>query len=130
MSAGGGKWYSKPMENLFPGARVFVNIPKHGYVGVGRVVETAVPVSEFMVQHDGKKCPLLDVPLSINLEGMKANAENPDKRELMVRVEWIKAVPKSEAHWEKGMFANQLSACKLRNRFTLDRLVEHFQLGE
>lgn len=30
VSAGGGKWYSKPMENRFPGARVFANVPKHG----------------------------------------------------------------------------------------------------
>jgi hypothetical protein len=128
VSAGGGKWYSKPMEKLFPGARVFVNIPKHGYVGVGRVTEGAVPVSEFTVQYDGSEVPLLEAPLSIEGEKMKANATDPDKREWMVRVDWIKAVPKAEAYWEKGMFANQLAACKLRNRFTLDLLVEHFHL--
>lgn len=38
--------------------------------------------------------------------------------------------PVSEAYWEKGMFANQNSACKLRQEFTLNRLVQHFHLDE
>lgn len=33
----------------FPGSRVFVNIPKTGYVGVGTVKEEAVPVKDFKV---------------------------------------------------------------------------------
>lgn len=130
VSAGGGKWYSQKMKNLTSGARVFVNIPGHGYAGVGKVTEAAVPVSEFTVELGGKKVPFLQAPLSIDAEMLKARAADPDKRDLFVRVEWIKAVPKAEAYWEKGMFASQHPACKLRDRFTLERLVEHFQLGE
>ena len=37
ISGGGGSWYTKTLDSLFPGARVFVNIPKSGYVGVGEV---------------------------------------------------------------------------------------------
>ncbi len=33
ISGGGGKWYSQTLDLLFPGARVFVNIPGTGYVG-------------------------------------------------------------------------------------------------
>lgn len=41
ISAGGGLWFSRTLEQLFPGARVFVYIPKTGYVGVGTVTETS-----------------------------------------------------------------------------------------
>ncbi|HPK33739.1 MAG TPA: endonuclease NucS, partial [Ottowia sp.] len=34
ISAGGGTWYSQTLKMLSPGDRVWVNIPKKGYVGV------------------------------------------------------------------------------------------------
>ena len=40
------------------------------------------------------------------------------------------ASPKAQAYWEKGMFANQNSACKLRQEFTLDRLTRHFNIDD
>lgn len=55
-------------------------------------------------------------------------AEN--SAEYVVPVRWIKALPKSDAIWEKGFFANQNSACKLRSRFTLDELVRRFDLAD
>lgn len=39
--AGGGSWYSRTLGLLEPGARVWVNVPSKGYVGVGRVTEVA-----------------------------------------------------------------------------------------
>jgi hypothetical protein len=50
--------------------------------------------------------------------------------EWVVPVRWFTAVPAEQAYWEKGMFANQNSACKLRQEFTLERLAQHFKLGE
>jgi hypothetical protein len=61
---------------------------------------------------------------------MPENADNPEKSEYLVGVEWIATVPATEAIWEKGMFANQNSACRLRNRFTLDVLYKRFGLEE
>ena len=52
-----------------------------------------------------------------------------DDAEWVVPVEWKKTVPTSQAYWEKGLFANQNSACKLRQEFTLDRLSQHFQVA-
>ncbi|WP_260869532.1 (deoxy)nucleoside triphosphate pyrophosphohydrolase [Paenibacillus sp. Y412MC10] len=43
ISAGQGKWYSNTLNLLKPGARVFVCIPKVGYVGVGIVTDEVVP---------------------------------------------------------------------------------------
>jgi hypothetical protein len=47
-----------------------------------------------------------------------------------VRVEWLKTVPKSEGYRENGLFAVQHTACRLRNRFTIDRLIAHFGLTD
>ena len=40
-------------------------------------------------------------------------------------VRWLKSKPKTGAYWAKSKFANQNSACKLRQEFTLDRLATH-----
>lgn len=128
ISGGGGKWHIQTLDLLFPGARVFVSIPGSGYVGVGTVKETARPVTEFTVPLDGKEVPLLETPLKA--QKMGDSSADPEKCEHVVRVEWIKTVPKNDAFWEKGMFAVQHTACRLRNRFTLDRLTQHFGLSE
>ena len=40
----------------------------------------------------------------------------------MVPIERIRTVPRADAYWEKGLFANQNGACKLNQELTLDRL--------
>jgi hypothetical protein len=126
VSAGGGRWFSRTLEQLFPGARVFVCIPKNGYVGVGIVRETAQRVRDFKVDVDSKVLPILEAPLLAT--EMDAGVSDPDKSEYVVRIEWIKTLPKDQALWEKGMFANQNSAAKFRHQFTLERLIEEFDL--
>lgn len=128
ISAGGGKWYSQTLSNLKPGNRVFVNVPGTGYVGVGVVTETVAPVRTFMVEVEGKKMPLPQAPLKATK--IDENGGDPDLAEYAVRVEWLKAVPKSKAYWEKGLFAKQHSACRLRNKFTIERVTQHFGLTE
>ncbi len=51
-----------------------------------------------------------------------------DHREWVVPVAWQCTRSRAGAHWVKGMFANQNSACKLRNRFTLEQLATAFDL--
>lgn len=128
VSAGQGKWYSQSLKALDVGHRVFACVPGAGYVGVGTVTEQAVPASEFEVVVDGQAVPVLDAPLEA--PQMAENAGDPDLSEYVVRVDWERTVPVAEARWEKGMFANQNSACRLRNRFTLERLAALFELGE
>jgi hypothetical protein len=45
ISAGGGKWYSNSLKQLFSGARIFGMIPGKGYLGVGIVKNNAVPIN-------------------------------------------------------------------------------------
>lgn len=128
VSAGQGKWYSNTLRLLPPGGRVFVCVPKSGYVGVGIVKETAIRVKDFMVEDDGIEKPILEMPLTA--PNMAKNSEDEELSEYLVRIEWVKTVPIEKAIWEKGMFANQNSACKLRNKFTLERLTQLFGLDD
>lgn len=128
VTGGGGLWYSKTLEHLFRGARIFVNIPKTGYVGVGLVREPSVMVKDFKVEVDGRMVPLLDCPL-VGKE-LGNNRDNAELSNYAVRVEWIKAVPREQAYWEKGLFAIQHTACKMRSQFTIEKLSKHFGLEE
>ena len=124
VSGGGGKWYSQTLKLLFPGSRVFVNIPKTGYVGIGTVKESAVPVKDFNIETPNGEIPILQAPLKATKMGEYVG--NADLSEYLVRVEWIKAVPKTEAYWEKGLFALQHTACRMTSSFTIERLSQHF----
>lgn len=129
IGAGGGprgKWFSRSLEQLRPGHRVFAHIPKRGYVGVGIVTESSQRIRDFKVEVDGKTVPILDAPLVAKEPGKYS--DDPDKSEYLVRVDWIKTVAREDAIWEKGMYANQNSATKLRHQFTLEKLIEQFDL--
>ena len=128
ISAGGGKRFSQPLDSLFPGARIFVLIPKRGYVGVGTVKESSVPVKDFTATVDGKEMPILELPTEAT--NMGQDVDDAELCQYLVRVEWVKTNPREGAHWKKGLFANQATCCRLRSRFTLERLVRHFGLDE
>lgn len=42
VSAGGNSWYSQTLNQLHPGAQIYVMIPKTGDVGVGTVKEPVI----------------------------------------------------------------------------------------
>lgn len=129
ISGGQGLWYSKTLGLLSPGARVFVHIPGEGYVGVGTVTEEAKPVNEFTVEENGRSVPILQVP-DLKAPRMGENAGDEDKSEYLVRVDWIEARSKTDAYWTAGLFANQNTVCRLRNKFTLEKLRAHFGVEE
>jgi hypothetical protein len=126
VAAGGGRWYSNTLKQLEPGHRVFACIPKTGYVGVGVVTESAQPVGDFLVEIEGKHVPVLDLPLKTNLGYAK---DDPDLRQYLVGVDWIRTRTHQHAFWKPGMYANQNSVTRLRQRFTLEELVREFELA-
>jgi hypothetical protein len=133
ISAGGGPWYTRSLGMLEPGARIWVNTPGGvGYVGVGRVVEGAVPIDDFQVEEgEGKRVPITTLPLKA--ANLRTLAQDGDKAEHMVRVEWFKTVPVSEAVREKGLFGNQNSAAKPRTKkwvHTVERLKSRFGVSD
>lgn len=126
VSAGGGVWHSRTLRSLPIGARVFVCIPGGiGYVGVGTVTGEAMPFDDAILTVDGADRKMVDLPL---VERYRHDTDVEDNDEFIVPVDWITTVDRSEAVWEKGFFANQHSACKLRNRFTIDGLTRRFEL--
>ena len=131
VSAGGGAWYSRTLRDLPEGARVNVSIPGQGYVAIGEVTGPARRFDEARVTVDGVEARLADQQLAGTYEhGENGVTESDDMAEWVVPVRWMTAVPAAQAYWERGMFANQNSACRLRQEFTLDRLAEHFGLDD
>lgn len=114
ISGGGGRWYSKTLLGLKIGERVWVNIPKTGYVGVAEVVGLAVIADEFITS-------------DMNLQGVYDRAADvgEDNAEYFVPVKWLYQVPESKAFSEIGLFGNQNTIARPRNSkwiHTVDRL--------
>lgn len=127
LSAGGGSWYSNTLSLLEPGARIWVNIPGIGYVGVGKVIEERVPVEDFIVKHKGKNVPL--VSLDVQAKNLTWYVNNPEKAEFLVRVKWLKTVPVEKAIKEKGFFGNQNTVARPKTHkwiHTIKRLKKQF----
>ena len=128
ISAGGGSWYSQTLKLLSPGDRVWVKIPKTGYVGVGIVKESVQAVNEFQVETPDGERPCLEVLQHANHYLQKAN--DPERAEYFVRVDWLDTVPTNNAFNEVGLFGNQNSVCQPSTpkwRHTVERLKTHFQ---
>jgi hypothetical protein len=129
VSGGGKKWYSQSLFALQPEHRVFVHIPSKGYVGVGRVTESAQRATSFLVPTSSGEVSILEAT-GLEAPNMDHDPEGSDRCEYVVRVEWLVAHPRTDAFWEKGLFANQNTATKLRDSHTLQRLEQHFGLQD
>lgn len=124
VSAGGGKFYSQTMRALPEGARIWVNIPGTGFVAVGTTLAPASRFEDAKVLVDGAWTGLSTQPLAGSYNA--GHEFDDDDVEWVVPVQWLPARSETDAYWEKGMFASQHSACKLRQEFTLERLADHF----
>lgn len=129
VSAGGGEWFSRTLRGLQIGARVFVCIPKRGYVGVGTVAGEAVPFGQAEVQVDGTSTRLADLPLQGNYRH-REDGDTEESAEYVVPVDWHSTKIREQAFWKQGMFANQNSACRLRNQFTIEQLATFFGIED
>lgn len=126
VSAGGGTRWSKPLQRLQPGARVFVHHPHDGYVGVGRVLEGPVPLRDFTVTADGREISLLDIPLQNN--NVKDDADDPEHCEFLVRVGWEWTVPAGQGFWARGLFSRRVTVAELRDPETSRMVCIHARI--
>lgn len=130
ISAGGGDWYSHTLGMLSPGDRVWVNIPKTGYVGVGIVEEEVQQAKDVSFMIDGKNTSMKDLPLKGNYFYNENNSENA---EYVVKVHWLKTVPENKAIKELGFFGNQNSVCRPTSDkwdFTIERLKKYWEIDD
>lgn len=110
IAAGGGAWYSRTLNQLEVGSRVWVNIPKTGYVGVGEVTGPRQRASEFEVlTPQGPKQILKVVPYA-NL--LADESDDPELAEYFVPVRWLQTVDEEDAIWEPNWFGNQNSVAR------------------
>ena len=125
--AGGGPWYSRTLQLLAPGSRVWVNIPRTGFVGVAKVLGRSEPAKSFQVNTaDGRK-PVLEVARRAAYH--REFLEDDLRCEYFVPVKWLQTVSVEDAVREIGLFGNQNSICRPTTpawRETVDRLKQIF----
>lgn len=130
VSGGGGSWYSKTLNMLESGDRIWVNIPQTGFVGVGIVEEPAMPAKDIQFFVNGEKKTLAELPVKGKyLE----NSDDPEKAEYMVKVRWLKTVSIRYAVKETGFFGNQNTVCRPQTdkwSFTIKRLKEIWHIED
>lgn len=120
LSAGQDKKWSDPIRTLNTGDIVVAYLKGYGYVGVGRVIEQAVPVNDFKID----KKSLRDFELT--QARIFDNSDN-DKTEFLVKIDWIKKYDKLQAKWEKnaGLFTIQLIKASLDNQAKTIEFIEN-----
>lgn len=135
IGAGGGRWYSKTLNQLSKGDRVWVNIPQTGYVGVGIVEEPAVMAKDFKVTTENGELPITEASLKLDEKTkedyLKKFADDEEKAEYFVRVKWQRSFPIRQAVSELGFFGNQNSVCKPTSSkwlFTVDTLKKKWDI--
>nr|WP_317617313.1 endonuclease NucS domain-containing protein [Paenibacillus elgii] len=112
ISGGGGEWYSRTLNQLAIGDRIWVNIPKVGYVGVGIVTDTAKKADEVFFQENGGEKTIYQ--LSRNAKYHEEYLDDDDNAEFIVKVKWLKTEAANKAISEIGFFGNQNTVCKPR----------------
>ncbi len=124
---GGGAWYSKTLQLLKPGDRLWAKVPGTGFVGVGRATGPAQPAGTFTVVGPAGERPVLE--LATRGSYHRQFVDDLERCEYFVPVQWLQAVPLERAVKEIGPFGNQNTICKptaLKWRSTVERLKEKF----
>lgn len=124
---GGGAWYSRTLQLLELGKRVWVKVPGSGFVGVAKVLGEAVPINEFAIVTPDGEVPALEILTEGHYH--REFVDDEDKCEYFVPVEWLETKDLSEAVQEVGMFGNQNTVCQpttAKWRSTVDRLKQKF----
>jgi hypothetical protein len=125
---GGAPWYSKTLQLLAPGDRVWVKVPGRGFVGVGLVTGRSQAASSFKVVTKDGEFPVTEIAKRANYHA--ANINDPETCEYFVPIRWLDTVTLEKAVQEIGLFGNQNTVCKPtaeKWRSTVDRLKTKFK---
>ena len=128
---GGALWYSRTLQLLAPGDRVWVRVPGRGFVGVGMVTGRSQAAASFKVATKDGEVPVLSVAKRANYHA--ANINDPETCEYFVPVRWLDTVPLEKAVQEIGLFGNQNTVCRPtaeKWRLTVERLKTKFKNNE
>lgn len=98
-------------------------IKRHGFVGVGKIIQPAKRIRA--VEIGGKQ--LLDLDLAAKT--MSSNSDDPVNSEYVALVEWVKTVPREQAIFKRksGLYAPQRVRASLDNQpMTIDFIDREF----
>jgi hypothetical protein len=139
-SAGQGIIYSQPLEELKVGDYIAAFITGEGYVGVGKVINESIEIKNFLFNN--LKLNQLKIEQKIIEDNFVTNqpveelpyirktlfrnANNKQKSEYVIRVEWLKVVERPDAFWKKnfGLYASRRTQCSLENQPTTIEFIE------
>ncbi|MFC2993442.1 hypothetical protein [Halomonas tibetensis] len=129
---GGAAWYSKTLAMLSEGDRVWVYIPKTGYVGVGEVIGERCRADEYRFDTPAGPRTLPEMTL---IEGYPQidPAKDDDEAEYLVPVRWIYTISREVAFSEVGLFGNQNTVCKPTTpkwSHTVERLKQVWRISD
>jgi len=111
IAGGGALWYSRTLALLSEGDRIWVNIPKTGYVGVGIVTGERVRADQARFDTpDGPKL-LNELTLPEPYSHIDSSCADEDA-EYLVPVKWLHTVDRDHAVNETGLFGNQNTVCR------------------
>lgn len=123
-TASGKQFFTKRLDQLAVGDKVFYYQKKNGYLGYGIVTSEKTAASDFVLE-DGTS--LVDaVPKTY----LTDHADDPDLCAYVVGVDWQKTVAVDDARTFSGIFSNQNVVCKIRHQETVDFLKEQFDVRE
>jgi hypothetical protein len=126
LTAGGGSWYWKPLRNLRPGQRVLAYVGGAGYVGVGEVTGEVHPLADVRVDIDGHVVPAGDCDILPESMRERTRSADPEVAEYAVPIRWVQARDAADAFMQPGLFASQVTACKLRDERTIEAVENAF----
>lgn len=130
IAGGGATWYSKTLAMLSEGDRVWINIPKTGYVGVGVVMGDRCRADEYRFDTEQGRRTLLEMASEKDYPHLYKSDED-EEAEYLVPVRWLYTLSLDDAFSEVGLFGNQNTVCKPTTpkwSHTVERLKQVWQL--
>ncbi len=126
IAAGQDKKWSAPLKTFNKGDIVVAYIKNYGYVGVGKVINTAIPIKDFKYKDKHlSECTLESTALF-------RNVDDKDRCDYVVGIEWKKTVTRENAKWKakSGLFTTQLIKATLNNQpKTLEYIQSEFEIN-
>ncbi|CEP34035.1 Putative uncharacterized protein [Halomonas sp. R57-5] len=98
---------------LSEGDRVWVNIQKTGYVGVGEVIGERFRATEYHFDTENGAKTLLELASASEYPHLYRECDDEEESaEYLVPVRWLYTVERTDAFSEVGLFGNQNTVCK------------------
>jgi hypothetical protein len=112
ISAGQGTRWRDAICAFRTGDIIAAYLKKSGFVGIGRITQSAIPIRNVKIGN----VPLIAHPL--DCKGMSDNIDSDELCEHVALVHWYRAAEPSDAHWiaKSGIFTTQLVRASLEGQ--------------